>query len=188
MTDPDLRSLLLKIARESIKSRLANRDMHEILKASDLPEQVKLNGACFVTLTKSGELRGCIGSLEAYRPLYKDVVSNALNSAFSDHRFAPVSMSEIDKIRIEISILSERTEIVYKDFNDLKKQIIPKKHGVFLSYSYNSATFLPQVWDQLYTHEQFFTHLCQKAGLSPDFIFFNKPKIEVYTVDNFEEK
>jgi AmmeMemoRadiSam system protein A len=188
MTDPETRTLLLKLARESILSKLTGSILKTASDTNDLSEEIKKDGACFVTLTKKGELRGCIGSLEAQRPLYLDVIVNAQNSAFSDYRFAPLSRSEIDSVKIEISVLSERQEISYKDFNDLKKKVIPKVHGVYLSYSYNSATFLPQVWDQLYTHEQFFIHLCQKAGLSPEFIFYNKPKIEIYTVEHFSEE
>jgi uncharacterized protein len=188
MTDEKTKLLLLNLARESIKCRFERTDIKKVIGKESLPPDILKNGACFVTLTKNNDLRGCIGSLEAYRPLYEDIVSNAVHSAFNDNRFAPLERSELNDIRIEISILSEKTVIDYENFMDLKKKIIPKKHGVYLTFSYNSATFLPQVWDQLYTHEQFFSHLCRKAGLSPDFIFYNKPMIEVYTVENFGEK
>lgn len=185
--DDKTKILLLKIARESINCKLNKLDINDLVKRESMPEEILNDGACFVTLTKNNNLRGCIGSLEAHRPLFDDIISNAINAAFKDPRFAPVSKPELKDIQIEISILSERVEVNYNSFTDLKKKIIPKKHGVYLSYSYHSATFLPQVWEQLYTHEQFFTHLSQKAGLSPDFVFFNKPKIEIYTVENFEE-
>jgi AmmeMemoRadiSam system protein A len=188
MPDDKTKVLLLNLARESIKCHFDRQDIRKIISKDSLPDEILKHGACFVTLTKNNDLRGCIGSLEAYRALYEDIISNAVHSAFSDHRFAPLGKSELTQIRIEISILSERTEIKYENFADLKKKVIPGKHGVYLTYSHHSATFLPQVWDQLYTHEQFFIHLSQKAGLSPDFVFYNKPKIEIYTVEHFEEK
>jgi len=188
MTGESTKLFLLNLARESIKSRFEQTDIRKTIDKGTVPSEILADGACFVTLTKKNDLRGCIGSLEAYRPLYEDIISNAVNSAFRDTRFAPLDRSELSEIKIEISILSERILIDYENFSDLKKKIIPNKHGVYLTYSYNSATFLPQVWDQLYTHEQFFSHLCRKAGLSADFIFYNKPKIEIYTVENFEEK
>jgi len=188
MTGEGIKLFLLNLARESIKSRFEGTDIRKTINKDSVPSEILDDGACFVTLTKNNDLRGCIGSLEAYRPLYEDIISNAVNSAFRDNRFAPLDRSELNEIKIEISILSERILIEYENFSDLKKKIIPNKHGVYLTYSYNSATFLPQVWDQLYTHEQFFSHLCRKAGLSADFIFYNKPKIEIYTVEHFEEK
>jgi len=188
MTCENTKLFLLNLARESIKSRFERTDIRKTVGKGSAPEEIFAEGACFVTLTKNNDLRGCIGSLEACRPLYEDVISNAVNSAFNDTRFAPLDKSELDEIKIEISILSERTQIEYEDFSDLKTKIVPNQHGVYLTYSYNSATFLPQVWDQLDTHEQFFSHLCRKAGLSADFIFYNKPKIEIYTVENFYEK
>jgi AmmeMemoRadiSam system protein A len=99
-----------------------------------------------------------------------------------------VNKSEISEIRIEISVLSERTEVSYTDFSDLKKKIIPGVHGVYLTYKNHSATFLPQVWDQLPDHEEFFGHLCNKAGLPYEFLLTEKTGIETYTVENFEEK
>jgi len=179
--------LLLKLARESINCHFKQQNIRDLFKQDSFSANLKKNGASFVTLTKDHNLRGCIGSLEAYRPLYEDIISNAVNSAFRDPRFAPLGKNELKDIKIEISILSERSEVKYKNFADLKNKIIPQKHGVYLSFSYNSATFLHQVWDQLPTHEQFFMHLSQKAGLSPDFIFKRKPKIETYTVEHFEE-
>ncbi|MCG2759727.1 MAG: AmmeMemoRadiSam system protein A, partial [Candidatus Delongbacteria bacterium] len=163
--EESVRKLLLILARESINSRLNNIDVRETIKKESMPEEALKEGACFVTLTKNNDLRGCIGSLEAYRSLYDDIVSNSINSAFKDTRFTMINKAEMKDIKIEISILSERSEVQYENFSDLKKKIIPDVHGVYLSFSYHSATFLPQVWEQLNTHEQFFTHLCRKAGL-----------------------
>ncbi|MBN2857799.1 MAG: AmmeMemoRadiSam system protein A [Candidatus Delongbacteria bacterium] len=179
---------LLKLAREAVALKLKGKDIKDLLDLSEIPSELLNEGAAFVTLTKAGELRGCIGSLEAYRPLYLDVISHSLNAAFRDQRFYPVSMTELALIKIEISVLAERTDVSYTDFSDLKKKIIPGVHGVYLTYKDRSATFLPQVWDQLPDHEQFFGHLCNKAGLQYDLLLTEKAGIEIYTVENFEEK
>ncbi|MFO7810298.1 MAG: AmmeMemoRadiSam system protein A [Candidatus Delongbacteria bacterium] len=178
---------LLDVSRKSIMAVLNGRDLEDIALRSEPPEEALKERASFVTLKKNGELRGCIGSLEAYRPLYKDVIYNSVNSAFKDPRFDPVTVTEMDSITIEISALSERKEVHYNDYEELKKKIEPGRHGVFLTYSIHSSTFLPQVWEQLPEPDDFFNHLCMKAGLPPEFLKKNKVKIETYTVEKFEE-
>jgi AmmeMemoRadiSam system protein A len=185
--EKQIQNILLKTAREAIRSRLGCGSK-DIISREKLPQILLANGASFVTLKKEGELRGCIGSLQAYRPLYDDVSANAVNSAFRDPRFPPVAKQELDGLKIEISVLSERTKIEYFDFEDIKKKIIPGTHGVYLTAGYNSATFLPQVWEQLYDHKDFFKHLCIKAGLPGDYLLKHKADIETYTVEHFEEE
>jgi uncharacterized protein len=185
--DDKTRAFLLQTARETISSKLGGSRSNENPEKEDIPEEADRNGACFVTLTKNGELRGCIGSLEARRSLIEDVRANAYNSAFRDPRFPPVRKDELKNISIEISILSERTKVEYSDLEDLKNKIIPGIHGVYLTYGYNSATFLPQVWEQLPEFDYFFSHLCQKAGLRSDIMSKEKVSIETYTVENFQE-
>lgn len=182
----EIKKYLLELSRNTILSKFSHN--RPLVSVKDIPEDVKVSGACFVTLTINGELRGCIGSLEARRPLYEDVIKNSENAAFSDPRFPPLSAGEVLSVKIEISVLTPREEIIYSGFSDLKKKIIPHKHGVYLSHSFYSATFLPQVWEQLNSHEEFFSHLCYKAGLDPDFILNEHPKIEVYSVENFREE
>lgn len=187
MLHDQIKKLLLSIARKNIIATIDKKDLREVLKNERLPEVLQEKGAVFVTLTQKGRLRGCVGSLEAYQPLLDDVLDNSFNAAFNDSRFAKIVKGEMKDIKIEISLLSNRHEIDYYTFADLKKKIKPKVHGVYLTYVGHSATFLPQVWDELVSHETFFVHLAQKAGLAPDFIFHNKPKIEVYTVEKFKE-
>jgi AmmeMemoRadiSam system protein A len=182
------KEFLLNLSRDTILKRLGLPPGRLNSKDGDIPDEVKKDGACFVTLTMNGDLRGCIGTMEARRALYLDVIANSVNAAFNDPRFSPMSKNEISGTKIEISVLSPRKEIDYSDLSDLKKKIIPGKHGVYLSHLYYSATFLPQVWEQLETHEQFFAHLCVKAGLSHDFLLYNHPNVQIYTVENFEEK
>ncbi len=181
------KEFLLALSRKTILSRL-DKTASEVLSDHDIPVEAINDGACFVTLTINGELRGCIGTLEAGRPIYRDVIANSLNAAFNDPRFFPLNKSEFPLVKIEISVLSPRTSIEYSDFSDLKSKVIPHRHGVYLSCSYTAATFLPQVWEQLETHEEFFSHLCLKAGLPSDYIFKEHPGIELYTVENFYEK
>jgi len=188
MLHDQIKSLLLSIARKNIVATIDGKNLREILKEQRLPEVLQEKGAVFVTLTKDRILRGCVGSLEAYQPLLDDVLDNSFNAAFKDSRFAKIVKDEMKDIKIEISLLSNRQEIDYYTFADLKKKIKSKVHGVYLTYDRHSATFLPQVWDELVSHETFFVQLAQKAGLAPDFVFHNHPKIEVYTVEKFKEE
>ncbi len=153
---------LLKLARESIECKLENTDLavaHKIkMKFCD-------KKACFVTLTENGELRGCIGSLEPRQELWKDVIENAKHAGFNDFRFAPVSRDELDKIKIEISVLTEPKKLgIGKEVFDE----IDNKMGIILKKGFYSATFLPQVWEQLSSKKEFLEHLSRKANLEKD--------------------
>lgn len=119
----------------------------------------------FVTLHKHGQLRGCIGSLTGYRPIVEGVREHALNAAFNDPRFRPVTADELAALDIEVSILSEPTLLTYRDGADLLAKLRPGVDGVIIRQGGASATFLPQVWEQLPDPEAFLSHLCQKAGL-----------------------
>lgn len=122
--------------------------------------------ASFVTLTLDGNLRGCIGSLVAHRNLLEDLISNAHSSAFSDLRFPRLTYEEFKKIDIEISILTPAIKLAYKDIEDLRAKIKPFEHGVILEYKNKRATFLPQVWEQIPSFDDFFEQLSKKAGFS----------------------
>lgn len=120
--------------------------------------------ATFVTLSLEGQLRGCIGSLYAYRPLLEDLISNAKAAAFDDPRFYPLSKEEFLHVSIEVSLLSEPKPLPYTNSADLKSKITAGLDGVILQIGGKKATFLPQVWEQLPSFEHFFAQLCQKAG------------------------
>ncbi len=160
----DQKSLLI-LARNTIYERLTGELQPEVKGQSpELNEQ----RATFVTLKKTGALRGCIGCLSPYETLRKNVVSNALNAAFHDRRFSPLTLDELTETQIGISILSESQELQYEDADDLLKLLRPDIDGVVLRHSGKSGTFLPQVWEQLPTPETFLSHLCLKAGLPQD--------------------
>ncbi|MBF0161288.1 MAG: AmmeMemoRadiSam system protein B [Magnetococcales bacterium] len=147
-------------------------------------------GACFVTLTKQGQLRGCIGSLQAHRTLAADLLANSVAAARQDPRFPPVTAEELAEVQIEISLLTPAQPFPYTDAADLLRRLQPGVHGVILSKGGHRATFLPQVWEQLPDPRQFLQHLCRKAGLGQECwqgSEGDKPDIAVYTVQKIVE-
>jgi AmmeMemoRadiSam system protein A len=143
-------------------------------------------GACFVTLTQNGELRGCIGTLEAHRSLLQDVKANAHAAAFRDPRFAPLSAAELDETEVEISLLSAMQPLQFSGERDALALIKPGVHGVVFEYGRHRSTFLPQVWEQLPNVADFMAHLKYKAGLSPDF-WAEEVRLSWYTVSKWKE-
>ena len=136
---------------------------------ADYSDELSKPGACFVTLEKNGELRGCIGSLEARQPLFRDVIDNTIAAAFSDPRFMPVQASELDDIKLSISILSKAEDMSIRDEDDLLNQLRSGVDGLILQEGLRRATFLPSVWQQLPQKRQFVEHLKRKAGLAEDY-------------------
>ncbi|HET7669693.1 MAG TPA: AmmeMemoRadiSam system protein B [Burkholderiales bacterium] len=153
---------LLGIARAAIESRLFGNAY-----TADAP-WLRQAGATFVTLTRDGELRGCIGSLEAARPLGSDVAENALAAAFRDPRFAPMTADEWPRIRVEVSFLSAPKPMRFADEADLIAQIRPGEDGLILEADGRRATFLPQVWESIPDTRDFLQELLRKAGLPAD--------------------
>lgn len=159
------------------------------LQPSEVPsKKLTETGACFVTLHKNGNLRGCMGTLEASRPLVFDVIDNTLNSAFNDPRFPPLSIPELEKVKISISVLSAPKPLPVKDSKDLLRKLKPNKHGLIIKKGWARATFLPIVWEQLTTKEEFLGHLCLKAGLEAN-AWQNTEGMEfsVYEAEEFAE-
>jgi hypothetical protein len=154
---------LLGIARHSIGAALG------VSAARRLPDEAWLKPlrASFVTLTQDGQLRGCIGSLEAQRPLGEDVSRNARAAALSDPRFAPLAREELAVTRIEVSLLSTPKPLAFADHAELIAQLQPGEDGLILECGAARATFLPQVWEGLPDPERFIAELKRKAGLEP---------------------
>jgi MEMO1 family protein len=153
---------LLALARAAIESRLFGN-----ASTADTP-WLQQAGATFVTLSSGGELRGCIGSLEAARPLGIDVAENALAAAFRDPRFPPVTAEEWPRIRVEVSLLSAPKPLRFADEADLLAQIRPGEDGLILECDGRRATFLPQVWESIADKRAFLSELLRKAGLAGD--------------------
>lgn len=173
--------ILLALARAAIGAHFGI-----VIPADDSAPWLSEPGATFVTLTQRGDLRGCIGSLEAHRPLAEDVKANALAAAFRDPRFPPLAAEEFARTRVEVSLLSPMSEITFRDEADAIAQLRPGKDGVVLQYGWQRGTFLPQVWEQLPRREQFFTQLKAKAGLPRDF-WADGVKLYRYTVSKWKE-
>lgn len=172
---------LLQLARAAISQRLGL--------AVDLPARaawLEKTGACFVTLKVHGQLRGCIGSLEARQPLYDDVVHNAVAAAFRDPRFPPLGSDELNEVEIEVSLLSAAAPMDYFDETDALAQLRPGADGIILEYGAHRGTFLPQVWEDLPQPQRFLAHLKRKAGLPEDF-WSDDIRLSRYTVQKFKE-
>jgi AmmeMemoRadiSam system protein B/AmmeMemoRadiSam system protein A len=162
VSDDKAGQTLLAIARSAIDAKLLGNG--QTVEAGWLRQA----GATFVTLTKDGELRGCIGSLEARRPLGADVAENAVAAAFRDPRFAPLTAEEWPSVRVEVSLLSAPKPIRFADEADLLSQIRAGEDGLILECDGRRATFLPQVWESLPDKVLFLRELVRKAGLASD--------------------
>ncbi len=167
---------LLGIARASIESSLSG-------KQQELPDStwLKQSGATFVTLTKDGRLRGCIGSLELARPLGADVAENALGAAFRDPRFPALTAEEWRQCRLEVSLLTTPKPLRFADEADLLAQIRAGEDGLIIEADGRRGTFLPQVWEGLPDKRVFLKELITKAGL-PDDTRLTRCKVSRYRV------
>ncbi|MFH1394311.1 MAG: AmmeMemoRadiSam system protein A [Candidatus Micrarchaeota archaeon] len=161
------KGFLLKLARQAIEHFFKTGKVLEVPPDEiDSPALIE-DGACFVTLHSDGdELRGCIGSLEAHRPLFTDIIGNALASAFEDLRFTPLTQPELKDVKISISILTKPVRFDGGG-EGLFRALEPGKHGLIIQKGVARATFLPAVWKQLPEKEQFLNQLCLKAGMGP---------------------
>lgn len=172
---------LLQLARDAIGEELglpARAFEH-------LPELLE-PGATFVTLKLNGSLRGCIGSLVAYRALLDDVRENACQAAFADPRFAALAADELAAVRIEVSLLTAPSRLHFVNETDALAQFRPHIDGIVLNAGHRRATFLPQVWEDLPDPGLFLAHLKQKAGLPPDY-WGPEIVLERYQVQKWKE-
>lgn len=181
MHDPDAGRILLPIARAAISTALGVP-----LAADESAPWLAEPGACFVTLTQQGELRGCIGSLQACHPLLEDVKKNAVAAALHDPRFPPLSLEELGHTRIEISLLSPTQPMDFQSEMDALAQLRPGIDGVIFEYHGYRSTYLPQVWEHFSQPRQFLASLKNKAGLPGDF-WAEGVKLSRYTVAKWKE-
>lgn len=176
--------ILLDLARASIRQGVQQgRPLTVVLEG--LAAELIVKRASFVTLEKSGRLRGCIGSLEAWRPLVVDVVENAYAAAFRDPRFPPVQGDEADGLEIHLSLLTPAVAMNFSSEADLLAQLHPGVDGLILQEGSCRGTFLPSVWDELPTPQLFLSQLKRKAGLPADY-WSPRVRIMRYTTEIIE--
>ena len=175
----DRGATLLAIARAAIE-----RPGEGAIETRWIEAWLRRPGATFVTLYLDGELRGCIGSIEAHRPLGEDVVRNARGAAYRDPRFPPVEAEEIPRLRIEVSVLSPREPLAARSEAEAIAMMRPGIDGICLDYGELRSTFLPQVWESLPEPGEFLGELKRKAGL-PRTFWHPDLRLSRYTVDKF---
>ena len=181
MPNTELGAALLHLARAAIGERFGQPAT--AVATHDLLHEP---GATFVTLTQQGQLRGCIGSLEAHRALLHDVRENALAAAFRDPRFSPLSVEEFEVTSVEVSLLTPAVALSFRDEADFMAQLRPGVDGIVFQYGRHRSTFLPQVWESLPEPQQFMQQLKRKAGLPPNF-WHETVSISRYEVTKWKE-
>ncbi len=181
---------LVALARQTLARHLK----HQLSEKERINLEARLQDAvfqvhcgAFVTLKIDGHLRGCIGSLAVREPLIDCVRSNAVNAAFHDPRFRPLVDRELDQLTIEVSVLTAPQPLEYQGVEDLLSKLQPGVDGVTIRQQLASATFLPQVWEQLPRKQDFLAQLCLKAGLSADEWRNADLEVETYQAQYFEE-
>lgn len=178
----EYRSQLIELCLASIRHGF---DRGQVIRVDPAGFDSALNvrRASFVTLLKNGDLRGCIGSLIAIRPLVIDLARNAHAAAFSDPRFNKVGAEEIDALHIHISILSEAETMSFRSESDLVKQLRPGLDGLILEHGDHRGTFLPSVWESISNRQDFLNQLKRKAGLSESY-WSEKIKVSRYFTES----
>lgn len=177
---------LLRLAREAMEHAVRGETLPP-LDLSSLTPLLREPGASFVTLTIGGQLRGCIGTLEAYQPLAEDVREHAIAAALQDPRFPPVREDELSRIQVEVSRLTRPLPLDYQDASDLLSKLRPGVDGVVLRDGFRRATFLPQVWEKIPDPAEFLDNLCYKMGASPDLWRRKRLGVLTYQVEEFHE-
>jgi len=189
--DPEQGNTLVRHARTCLMEKFARKAPSgeaELLHQKLADNAFQAHCGTFVTLKLHGKLRGCIGTLSSSETVAEGVRRNAVNAAFHDPRFPPLSEAELGQIRIEVSVLTEPQPLEFADSEDLLRKLRPKVDGVIIRKAHASATFLPQVWEELPKKEDFLSHLCLKAGLPRDDWRRSPLEVSTYQVQHFEEQ
>ena len=180
------KQFLLYLARQVLE-RAVRREKLPPLELESLSPCLQAEGASFVTLTKGGELRGCVGALEPYQPLAEDVREHTVAAALEDFRFPPVQPDELPQIEEEVSRLTRPVPLTYDGPEDLLAKLQPGLDGVVIRDGFRRATFLPQVWDKIPDKVDFLDQLCWKMGAEPDLWRRKKLEVLIYRVEEFHE-
>lgn len=175
------RRQLLAVARASIEAGLRGERL--VVKTGDYPPALREPRATFVTLHIGAALRGCVGSIEARRPLVEDVAHNARAAAFEDTRFAPLTSAELGRLQIHISVLGEPEPLPSGSEADVLRQLRPGVDGLILEEGTHRGTFLPAVWDELPAPRDFLRQLKRKAGLPVEY-WSRTIQVRRYTIES----
>ncbi len=177
---------ILELARMTLESYLSSGRIPKV-DESAFSQKLKEERGCFVTLNKGGNLRGCIGHIFPVEPLYKSVMDNAVNAAVNDPRFPPMTIDELNDVKIEISVLTVPRALEHSSPEDLLEKLVPHRDGVVLRRGFYQSTFLPQVWEQLPDKVEFLEHLCMKGGMGKDCWKNGETEVLVYQAQVFSE-
>lgn len=177
---------LLTLAREAVRAAATGGGAPRV-EIGDLSAPLRENRGSFVTLTVKGELRGCIGHLDAKQPLFQDVLGNARAAALEDPRFPPVTAKEVDRLEIEVSVLTPPQPLSFSSPEDLLRKLQPHRDGVVLQIGDHVATYLPQVWDQIADKSEFLNTLSEKAGCAANAWRGPHTTVFIYQVESFKE-
>jgi AmmeMemoRadiSam system protein A len=187
--DAEAEAELLQLAREQLVATASgDADLIDVTE-SDLPPRLLLPGSAFITLSRDGELRGCmIDTFEEHEPLYRNVLRNTILAARDDGRFRPVSPEEVGELRISVSVVTPPEPLAFDDPEDLLSRLDPGLDGVILTTDGAMAAYLPDVWERFPDPEEFLEHLCEKADLPADrWRQAPYPSIETFRIVKFEE-
>jgi len=187
LTDEE-QAALLSHARNALHAHLSGEPA-PVLAEEKVTDRLRTDAACFVTLNLEGHLRGCIlDSFAPHEPIHENVARNVVLAATADHRFPPVSLAEVPGLQIEISILGESYPVAFESPDEFASSLRPGVDGVILTTTHGSATFLPQVWEQLPEPEVFLAELCLKHGAPADcWRTDDLIRVEIYQVHHFGE-
>ncbi|OGO10526.1 MAG: hypothetical protein A2Y93_13600 [Chloroflexi bacterium RBG_13_68_17] len=180
------KTTLLQLARQSLESAVQGGSLPAPDPQRSSP-RLRRPGASFVTLTRHGALRGCIGALQASRALEEDVIEHAAAAGLEDFRFPPVQPNELADLRIEVSVLTDPQPLAYHTPDELLRSLRPNTDGVILMSGLHRATFLPQVWEKVPEAELFLDLLCEKAGLPQRAWRRGDLQVLTYQVESFDE-
>jgi hypothetical protein len=181
------RGQLLKLARDALTGVVAKGALPP-LESTAVPAKFRETKGCFVTLTKHGQLRGCIGHIVPREPLWQAVRDNARSAALDDPRFEPVRGEELKDIEVEVSVLTVPKPLAFSSPQDLVSKIHAGRDGIVLDIGGRMATYLPQVWEQIPEEAAFLAHLSEKAGRAGDAWKGPNVKVSTYRVEAFKEE
>ena len=181
------KKFLMDLARQAVREAVDTGRL-PIVKEATLPQRLTEKKGCFVTLTKQGRLRGCIGHILPQAPLYKAIMDNARSAALHDSRFPSVEAAELGELEFEISILTVPKPLAFTSPEDLLSRLQPHRDGVVLKIGGRSATFLPQVWEQIPDKAKFLDHLAAKAGSAPSDWREPGTSVSTYQAEAFKER